>query len=151
MENTIENKDVFEFNAEKHYYTLNGKRLYGVTTVLGVINKPALIQWAANLATARAFQLKADKELVKYIESKEIIDSTTAKEIGEKFPEFNQARLAHRERADAGAEAGTDTHATIEEIVDTCIADFEGFMYLENHEDVQVNNFVQWARENNPQ
>ena len=40
----------FTFNKEEHYYELDGKRMYGITTILGVIAKPALIQWAANMA-----------------------------------------------------------------------------------------------------
>ena len=40
----------FKFNKEEHYYELDGKRLYGVTTVLGVIAKPALIPWAVKMA-----------------------------------------------------------------------------------------------------
>lgn len=35
------------FNEEKHTYHLDGKRVKGVTTVLGVIAKPALVPWAA--------------------------------------------------------------------------------------------------------
>ena len=31
------------------YKTKDGKRVPGVTTILGVINKPALVRWANNL------------------------------------------------------------------------------------------------------
>ena len=37
------------FDAKKHVHTLDGKNLTGVTTVLSVIAKPALIQWAADM------------------------------------------------------------------------------------------------------
>lgn len=36
------------YNDKGHKYLLNGKSLLGVTSVLSVINKPALVQWAAN-------------------------------------------------------------------------------------------------------
>jgi hypothetical protein len=42
--------DVFEFDEKSHIYKLNGKKLTGVTTILGVINKPALVGWAARMA-----------------------------------------------------------------------------------------------------
>ena len=40
----------FYFDEEKHRYYLDGKQMTGVTTILGVLAKPALIQWAANMA-----------------------------------------------------------------------------------------------------
>lgn len=46
--NTIE----LDFNEEKHLYTVNDKKVDGTTGVLGVINKPALIGWAVNMAVA---------------------------------------------------------------------------------------------------
>ena len=40
----------FIYKDSNHSYTLDGKRLTGVTTILGVIAKPALIGWAARMA-----------------------------------------------------------------------------------------------------
>ena len=42
--------DEFVFDEKEHAYFLNGKPMLGCTSVLGVIAKPALIQWAANEA-----------------------------------------------------------------------------------------------------
>lgn len=68
------------FNAEKHIYKLNGKRLTSVTTVLGAgIAKPQLIDWAAREAAqfavdnpgapyeaiAKAHTIKRDKAAVR--------------------------------------------------------------------------------------
>ena len=39
--------DDFVFDEKEHAYFLNGKPMMGCTTVLSVIAKPALIQWAA--------------------------------------------------------------------------------------------------------
>ena len=41
----------FEFIEKGHKYLLNGKRLTGVTTIIGIIDKPQLIQWSANQAS----------------------------------------------------------------------------------------------------
>lgn len=38
------------FEPYKHEYTYNGKKVYGVTSVLQVISKPALLFWSANMA-----------------------------------------------------------------------------------------------------
>lgn len=142
-------EDKFEFNKQKHHYTLNGHRLYGVTTVLGVINKPALIQWASNLATARAFTFGAKPEIAQEIAKHDYIDGSVAKNIGAKFPEFEEARLAHKKKASESADKGTDIHSTIEEIIKVSIADFGGYTYLDTHEEPQVQQFLSWARENN--
>ena len=47
----------FEFKEKTHKYKIDGKKILGTTTVLGMINKPALIQWAANLSAAYALSL----------------------------------------------------------------------------------------------
>jgi len=41
-------KVVMEYDPIKHMYTANGLRIPSVTTIVGVIDKPALIYWAVN-------------------------------------------------------------------------------------------------------
>lgn len=137
------------FDAKRHVYTLDGRRMYGVTSVLNVISKPALIQWSANLAAAKAFTFMANNELAMEISKYEKIDTKIAKSIGEKFPEYEQARTAHNASRDNAASLGTDIHGIIESIVKTAIADFGGYMYLDVHLEPQVQQFVNWAREEN--
>ena len=48
----------FDDTGKRHAHYINGKRATGVTTILGVIAKPALIAWSARMA-------------VDYIEGKE--------------------------------------------------------------------------------
>jgi hypothetical protein len=38
-----------EFDERKHVYRVNGKTVPGVTGILGVINKPALVPWAVKM------------------------------------------------------------------------------------------------------
>ena len=47
----VETKIAAKIKARTHtvYKTADGKRVPGVTTILGVINKPALVKWANNL------------------------------------------------------------------------------------------------------
>lgn len=40
-----------EFDEKNHHYKWNGKPVPGVTTILQVIGKPALVPWAANCAS----------------------------------------------------------------------------------------------------
>ena len=111
----------FEFNEKNHRYTLDGKPLTGVTTVLGVIAKPALIQWSANMAV--------DYILENGIESAE------------------EARKAHCRKRDESAELGTDVHAECEKYVLECIAN-GGEAMLTPHENKQVQHFIDWATKN---
>ena len=43
-------KITLEFDPVKHIYSINGKTIYGCTSIVGVINKPALMYWAVNQA-----------------------------------------------------------------------------------------------------
>ena len=45
----VEKKIAKRAKAHTIYKLANGKRVPGVTTVLGIINKPALVKWANNL------------------------------------------------------------------------------------------------------
>src|ERR1700687_5883043 len=51
VDNYLYNNDIkLRFNSEKHKYFVKDKPVPSVTTILGVIAKPALINWAANQA-----------------------------------------------------------------------------------------------------
>jgi hypothetical protein len=122
--------DKFEFNEAKHIYTLDGKRLYGVTSVLGVIAKPQLISWAAN-------------EAVKYL-----IDNSVWEKTREEVETLLQeAKTAHRRKSEKAASVGTDVHALCEEYVKDCIKD-GGVAKDFIHADPMVNKFISWAVEN---
>ena len=40
--------------GKSHSYTLDGRRIHGVTTVIGTLDKPALVDWAARETAAYA-------------------------------------------------------------------------------------------------
>lgn len=127
----------FKFDEGKHVYTLDGKKMTGVTTILGVIAKPALIGWAANMA-------------VDYIEKEgrkteiEGVDYLAVEE-----PTLKEARTAHRrKKEDAGAK-GTNVHGEIEEILEAVIGVAGGKIpEPTTHENKQVQNFLTWAKDN---
>src|SRR3990167_4843288 len=94
----------FTFNEKEHLYELDGKPMTGVTTILSVIAKPALIQWAAN-------------EAVKYITEHiaELLTFPIVKENVDKILE--EARNAHRRKKEDAGSKGTDIHKEIEGMI----------------------------------
>lgn len=97
----------FVDSDDGHLYRVDGKDLIvpGVTTILRILGKPALVPWAAKKA-AEAFLARVDEEMPKLIDGK-------IKEIA--FDEIAKwaAGAPNRERDTAGAK-GTDVHAVIE-------------------------------------
>jgi hypothetical protein len=118
----------FEFDAKKHKYFLDGREMTGCTTILGVIAKPALIQWAANMA-------------VDYLKGLEH-DLLTA-------DDFEAARKAHTRKRDDAAQKGTDTHALVEEYIKFCIAENGGEPQLTGTEPHSIRPFQEWAQREN--
>ena len=96
----------FEFEAGDHKYTIRHKTdggwsqpipVEGVTTLLGVISKPALRKWPMNMALS-------------YLRDNHL---------GEKLDELKleQAKQAHLTKQDHGKQAGTVGHALVEALI----------------------------------
>lgn len=142
----------FHFNEEAHLYVLDGKPLTGVTTILGVIAKPALIQWSADEAVKHLgwynekYLTEEEKSACKVLAKAQFDLIKLMNE--ETFYSFlSEARVKHAKRkTDAGA-IGTDVHAEIERLVKNAI---EGDGKIKNENlNPMVNNFCKWAMENN--
>ena len=86
----------FHFEPSTHTYTFDGKRMTGVTTILGVIAKPALISWASNQAV--------DYIVGKSRATKDVFAVSVTKQ------ELEEARTAFAKKRDKAAESGTDIH-----------------------------------------
>ena len=123
----------FKFEAKNHSYTLDGKPLTGCTTVLGVIAKPNLIQWAAN-------------EAVNFVRNEWKSDVIYSQEAIELI--LNKAKTAHRRKKEEAGQKGADVHAVIEDIIKFAIKEDEGMIMMNTHETPQVRNFIEWAIEN---
>ena len=166
----------FSFDEATHSYLLDGRPLTGVTTVLGVIAKPALIQWSANLAAAEAFKTGTVEGLKAAIEAYDKIDTEAARELDKLFPAWKAARTTHNKRKTAAADIGTKAHKWIEEYVKAAIANrlytaliLEANNFRQEHglellpsyiieppkpeKDIKplTDKFVTWAKENNIQ
>lgn len=87
---------MYEFNEDGHVHLLDGKPLHGVTTVLRVIAKPALIQWAANMAVDH-------------------IKNNYAGNLTEEL--LKEARMAHRTKKEKAGDWGTKLHEAIESYI----------------------------------
>lgn len=83
----------------QHLHTYNNKPLMGVTTILSVISKPALIQWSANMA-------------VDYIRDNVSVFYKGDIEAREKL--FAEAKVAHRKKKEKSGDWGTKVHRAVE-------------------------------------
>lgn len=94
--------------GRSHHYRVDGKDvLYpGVTGVLQVLNKPALVPWAAKQA---ALKIKT------YLMAHAVNRLLTAEEIDDLV---EAGRTAHEEIKDAAADVGTRAHQAINAMID---------------------------------
>lgn len=127
----------FKFDARKHCYTLDGKPLNGVTTVLGVINKPALVGWAARM-TADWIRGNCDWE-------QDAPDNRTYR-VNEL--ELQEASKFHSKRKTDAGSKGTDVHALVEDYIKRCIDEKNGVAIEESSGDPMADKFIKWAMSN---
>ena len=128
----------FHFDEVAHVYTLDGKPLHGVTSVLSIISKPALIGWASNTNT----------EYIKEHANKEYVDDKfTYYQVSEGVLE--EARTAHTKKKEKAGELGSDVHSLIEALVKGVIGAGGGIVDPDTKSDnPQVQLFIDWARDN---
>lgn len=91
------------YEPKRHMYFWGGKHVPGVTTIINRLDKPGLIQWAADMAVEHI-----QKQFPHYLP-----DSAEH----EAWVEVClQARKAHKAKKDAAADIGTALHAIAEDI-----------------------------------
>ena len=103
--------NLFQFNEKSHRYTYDGKAMTGVTTILGVINKPALIPWATKMSATYIENNCEKNDDGNFIVSPE---------------QLKASKSAHRTVRDNAANIGTVVHDIIEHAIKQFIADNEG-------------------------
>lgn len=142
----------FTFDQKLHAYTLDGKPLSGVTTVLGTIGKPALVGWAA-------------QQTAKWIRENCSMDGDVW--LVHEY-DLAEAVKAHNKSKVDGGKAGTSIHQDVEHYIKECIARHDGFplqlrLHLEHKGGLAVGvysgkldlpptalvSFVNWAVANN--
>ncbi len=127
---TTEQKTGFEFQEKGHKYFLDGKAMTGVTTILGVIAKPALIGWASKMATEFIAQaIKDGKEITPEV--------------------LELAKNAHRAKKEEAGGLGTDVHKECELLITSSLEGNKGVFTDDlKHENPQVQHFIDWAIQN---
>lgn len=118
--------DIFEYHEKwlnpktkrysGHVYTLNGTPLKGITSVLSVIAKPALIQWAADEAVGYMGWMNPKKFTEKECEDhlKKSWSGLTTMPMDVYLSMLEAARVAHTKKKDTGADLGTVVHKMVE-------------------------------------
>lgn len=127
----------FEIN-HNYYADSEGKKPYmGITSVLRVIAKPALIQWAANMVDEH---IRAN---ISYA-----IPGEDGGLWAIKPSVIEEARTAHTKKKEQAGSEGTNVHALIEVLINDAIKNNNGFMDKSEHDIPQVAVFIEWASTN---
>lgn len=128
----------FKFDARKHCYTLNGKPLNGVTTVLGVIAKPMLIGWAAKMTSS--WIRDNCPNVFSESQNQSIRDAWVVTE-----EQLQEASKAHSKKKTEAGSKGTDVHALVEEYVNRYMGKIAE---MESTNDLMLQQFINWAVKN---
>lgn len=132
---TKEIAEKFEFRESDHAYLYEGKRVTGVTSVIGVLAKPALINWAAKMSVEH-IKANLSYSRMKLLRKGYVI-------VKEKI--LLEALSAHTKKKEAAGEHGTDTHAMVEQYVKDCLIVGSA---MSGSFAPEITKFVQWAQEN---
>lgn len=92
----------YSFVEKGHCHYINGKRATGITTVLQIIAKPALIGWSANMAIDYAKEKGQKKDEDFYLISNQ---------------DLEDARKAHTIKKEAAGDIGKSVHLAAEEFL----------------------------------
>lgn len=112
-------------------YTIDGKRATGVTTILGAINKPALVDWAAKMS----YQDVLDR-----------IDANPAMDfLYEDIQQILKDKdYAHKKRSGAAMDVGTQAHADVEAYIRYKMGETSEFTINPQTAHI-VQPFIDWA------
>lgn len=118
------------FNEAKHLYTVGGYKVDGTTSVLGVINKPALMPWGIKMAV-----LYIEEQLKPGVAYDEIQITTM----------LSEAKMAHRRKSKEAADIGSLVHNWCKEWIAGNAPE------LPVHEEAKraVGKFLAWVKEKN--
>jgi hypothetical protein len=122
------------FDSVKHTYEANGKIVFGVTSITGILDKPALVYWSANMGAEFA-----DKTLVPGM----VIDELNKPAI------IDGIKTAFRKRSKEAADIGTAVHKYLEEYLNAGISG-EPLPAMPHNENIKnaILAFLEWTKEN---
>lgn len=129
-----------DFGKHHHYYAdeKGDKEYTGITSVIGVLAKPALIGWAARMACEYA-----EPKVVELYQEAPEEDVLIAK----LADIFQEAKNAHTKKKEAAGTHGTDAHAAVEDWINLCLkTDGKPNPFLPHESPIAP--FVNWSVEN---
>ncbi|RJQ33875.1 hypothetical protein C4568_03680 [Candidatus Parcubacteria bacterium] len=139
-----------DFEKNHNYFAdPEGKKKYtGITTILNVLAKPALIGWAARMVCEH---IRANCEYIAH---------TFADRDGDYYlvspSELDEAQKAHTKKKEEAGAHGTDAHALVEEYINVCLNQGgqpqernELLLYVDAPTDIRsIKPFTTWAVKN---
>ena len=122
------------FDPKYHLYSVNGERVLGVTSIIGVIGKPALMYWAAEMASKMWYGA---------IQAGNTYDEVQLKQL------FEDAKKAHTQAKTLAADIGTLIHNWVEKYAKAKITNTPTPELPKNEQMLKaVQAFLQWEKEN---
>lgn len=109
------------------------KNLTGTTTVLGVIAKPALIPWAANMTVGYIREHIGEYDLTDLAQFEQMLQD---------------AKSAHRKKKEKAGDWGTELHAEVERYIKNSMICIAGWKDTTKYDD-KIKQFIEWAKQNN--
>src|SRR3990167_7249411 len=146
MDRSTETKE-YRFNEKAHLHELlvndEWKALTGCTTILGILAKPALIQWSANMAVDFV-----EEEVRKIAVSNDGIGYIN--ELAREWARIlKEAKTAHRRKKEEAGAKGTDIHFEAEKLVKGAIDANKGILDPDTKSDIpQIQHFIDCAVKN---
>jgi len=127
---------VLKFNPDTHTYTVDEQIVYGVTSVCGVLNKPALMYWAVNMALEYIDQNLKPGMVVDEVNKPLIL---------------REAKSAHKKVSSDAASIGTVAHDWLESYIKAVLS--KGIIPLPSspiNPEVRrgVNEVMEWIKNN---
>lgn len=129
-----DNKVKLVFDDAKHIYSVDDKVVYGVTSITGIIDKPALKYWAVNMG------IEYLKENLKPGVALDEIEISTL---------LAETKSAHTKRLSKAGDIGTQIHEWLEKYVKARINKKPVPKRPINKEmQKAISGFFEWAKEN---
>lgn len=127
----------FKFDPDKHLYTLGGKPITGVTTIIGIINKPWLVPWSAKMVV----------EWIREHATKKFSEEfqTTMYTLSDQ--QLDEAKFSHQRKKEKAGDIGTKVHKWIEDFINAKINKTTPPEIQPEFYHI-TRNFVQWSIDN---
>lgn len=127
----------FTYQEKGHRYELDGVKMTGVTTVLGVLAKPMLIPWAARMTAEWIRENCYQKSQGTPDNFHEVFCVTES--------DLQEAVKAHTKKKDEGGAGGKTMHSDVEAYIK---ANIGVYPYAYIGDSTALHEFSKWARDN---